>query len=41
MPFAIKQNKRIKLEGVWNNTTQDTLLGPPTLGRGIVLNDLK
>ena len=39
MPFTIKQNKRIKFKGVWNTTTQDTLLGLPTLGRSIVLND--
>jgi len=42
MPFTIKHNKRIKLKGLWNTTTQDTLLAPhppSPLGRSIVLND--
>jgi len=44
LPFATKQNKKLKLKGVRNTTTLtrlDTLLTPPILRLNIVLNETK
>jgi len=46
MPFATKQNKKIKFQGSletlrYLNKTLYWLPPPPILGRSIVLNDLK
>ena len=41
MPFAIKTKQKNKVQGSLDTTTLDTLLGPPTLRRSIVLNDSK
>jgi hypothetical protein len=42
MPLAIKTKQKNKVSREFGNTTTlETLLGPPTLRRSIVLNDSK
>jgi len=41
MPFTTKRNKRIKVQGSLETLRHKHFIWPPTLGRSIVINDLK